>query len=99
MKEIVSRDFGICWKCGGKLLYLTSVYQLGVPDAGGKNLKQILGEDKDITGVCSVCGNKVQLTTSVYGITTPEYEPLVQDQENINNRKMNLIGYVNEKGD
>ena len=51
MKEVVTRDFGLCPKCGSRLLYLTSVYQLGLPSAGGRTLERIIGEDKDITGV------------------------------------------------
>lgn len=98
MKEVVTRDFGLCPKCGSRLLYLTSVYQLGLPSAGGRTLERIIGEDKDITGVCPTCNNKVRLTSSIYGITTPEYYKLVEDQERINKKGMNLIGYVDERG-
>ena len=97
LKKVVDRDFGLCPKCGSRLLYLLSNYQIGVPAAGGQNLSKILGEDKDITGICPNCNHRVQLTSSIYGITTPQYEKLVSDQQYIKN-KVNLIGYIDEKG-
>lgn len=98
MRTIVDQDFGICPRCGERLIYLLSTYQIGVPDAGGRHLSQVLGEDRDITGVCPRCEHKVALTSSVYGITTRGYEPLVGDQQAITKAKrVNLIGYVDNR--
>lgn len=95
MKTIVDQDFSICPRCGGKMVYLLSTYQIGIPANGGRHLSRILGEDRDITAVCSRCQHKVALTSSVYGITTKDYEPLVSDQKCISNAKdVNIIGYV-----
>ena len=97
MKQIVDQDFGICPRCGTRMLYLLSTYQLGIPSAGGRHLNQILGEDKDITAACPNCNYKAALTSSVYGITTKDYEPLVSDQKEMEKAKrINLIGYVDK---
>ena len=97
MKTIVDQDFSICPRCGSKLIYLLSTYQLGVPAAGGRHLSRILGEDNDITGICPQCEHKVALQSSVYGITTKDYRPLVSDKVSIEQaKKVNLIGYVDE---
>lgn len=99
MKTIVDEDFGICPRCGARLIYLLSTYQLGIPDAGGRHLSRIIGEDRDITGACPNCEHKVPLTSSVYGITTRDYEPLVSDQNAVSQaRGINLIGYVDKRG-
>lgn len=98
LKKIVTQDFGICPACGSKMVYLLSNYQMAVPAPGGRHLKFILGEDSDITAVCSNpdCNRKYAMTSSIYGITTRDYALLAEDRRNANDRKTNLIGYIDE---
>ena len=98
-KKIVAyHDFGSCPKCGTKMMYMLSTYQLAIPGPGGTSLSKIIGEDKDITGVCPNCNNKVALTSSIYGITTKNYENLRRDRKRIeDDRKLGLIGFIDEK--
>ena len=94
-RQVAIHDFGRCPRCGTKLLYMLSNYQLALPGPGGTTISRVIGEDRDITGVCPHCHNKIPLTTSIYGITTPTYEKLRKDQQEVDkNKGINLIGYI-----
>lgn len=100
MKTIYYKDFGICPHCGGRMMYMISTYQLGVPGPGGTSLSRVIGEDKDITAVCSKCAYKVPMESSLYGITTKEFAELEKDRYSINKDKkinFNVIGYIDSK--
>ena len=93
--QIATHDFGRCPRCGTRLLYMLSNYQLAVPGPGGTTISRVIGEDRDITGVCPKCNHRIALTTSVYGIVTPTYEKLRRDKNEVDKSKgINLIGYI-----
>ena len=95
MKEIVRRDFSYCPRCGSKLLYLISNYQLAVPGYGGTSIEKILGCDKDITAVCENCNHRIQMCSSIYGITPKKYSNLLEDKEEIEkNKKDNNFKFI-----